>query len=161
MPLWGSFALIGLGILAIFVEVFVPAAGVIGVAGGGSIIAAVVLAYANHSGLEATLVLATAVVATPAALILGFKVFPKTPMGKQLILQDRQDRPAPPNDAASHEGLIGAEGESLTTLRPSGTARIAGRRLSVVTTGEYVEQNARVRVISVEGSRIVVRQVRD
>jgi membrane-bound serine protease (ClpP class) len=162
VPLWGSFALIGLGILAIFIEVFVPAAGIIGIAGGGSIIAAVVLAYANHPGLQATLVLATAVVATPAALILGFKVFPKTGMGRQLILRDEQHAETgfTSYDEERYHDLVGAEGESLTALRPSGTARIDNRRLSVVTTGEYIEKNSRVRVISVEGSRIVVRAVR-
>lgn len=163
MPLWGSFALIGLGIVAIFIEVFVPAAGIIGVAGGGSIIAAVVLAYTNHSGLQATLVLATAVVATPAALILGFKVFPRTFMGRQLILRDEQNTETgfTSYDESRYENLVGAEGESLTTLRPSGTARIDGKRLSVVTSGEYIDKNSRVRVISVEGSRIVVRKIRE
>jgi membrane-bound serine protease (ClpP class) len=161
MPLWGSFVLIAVGILAIFVEVFVPAAGLIGIAGGGSIIAAVVLAYANHTGLEAGLVLATAVVVTPTALILGFRVFPKTFMGKRLILgsQEEPAAGAASYDKSLYQDIVGMEGEALTELRPSGTARIANRRLSVVTRGEFVARHSPIRVVTVEGNRIVVRRV--
>lgn len=162
MPLWGSFVLIAIGILAIFVEVFVPAAGLIGIAGGGSIVAAVVLAYLNHPGLEAGLVLATAVVATPAALILGFKVFPKTFMGRQLILRDEQNTNTgfTSYDGSIYKDLVGAEGQALTSLHPSGTARINGRKYSVVTSGEFVSGDSSIRVVAVEGSRIVVRQIK-
>ena len=42
-------------------------------------------------------------------------------------------------------------------LRPSGTALIDGERLDVVSEGDFVEPGQKVRVVKVEGLRIVVR----
>jgi membrane-bound serine protease (ClpP class) len=48
---------------------------------------------------------------------------------------------------------------AVTTLRPSGMARIEGVKYSVVTGGELIEKNQPVRVVKVEGSRIVVKKL--
>lgn len=55
--------------------------------------------------------------------------------------------------------LVGVEGVTLTPLHPTGLARLSGRRLSVVSRGEPVEAEVRVKVIEVEGNRIVVKPV--
>ena len=52
--------------------------------------------------------------------------------------------------------LIGKEGIAQTLLRPSGTALIEGKRIDVVTRGEYIEKDLPVTVIAVEGTRIIV-----
>lgn len=51
---------------------------------------------------------------------------------------------------------LGAEGISLTVLRPSGTVEIDGKCYDVVTQGEMIEKGARVRVIETDGYRILV-----
>ena len=53
--------------------------------------------------------------------------------------------------------LVGRVGTALTALRPSGMALIEGRRVDVVTEGMMVERGAPVRVVAVEGLRVVVR----
>jgi len=58
-----------------------------------------------------------------------------------------------------HSALIGREGVALSTLRPSGTALIDGTRYNVVTEGEYIEKDTRIRVSHTEGPRIVVTPV--
>lgn len=172
MPLWISFALLGAGILAIYLEIFVPAAGLIGLAGGGMIVAGVVLGYVNHDPLTGSVVLFVSLVLTPTAIFLGLKAFPNTPMGKRLILSS--DRSAGDGGRASadtaehaddatkgdaHAGVgPGAEGEALTVLRPSGTGRFGRARLSVVTRGEFIERGAPITVVRVEGNRVVVRE---
>lgn len=55
--------------------------------------------------------------------------------------------------------LLGKEGIALTMLRPSGTAIINNERLDVVTEGGFVDQNRKIKVIKVEGVRIVVREL--
>ena len=163
MPLWGSFVLIGVGLIAIFAELLIPAFGLIGLAGLGSVIAAVVFAYNEHGDALGTVVLATALVTTPLALFLGLKYFPKTFIGKRLILSDSFDRDSgyASYTSSSYEGLVGKHGRAKTTLRPSGVAEIDGRKQSVVTAGEFIEQDAPVRVVRVEGSRVVVRRAED
>ena len=54
---------------------------------------------------------------------------------------------------------IGEEGEALPLLRPAGTARIGGRRVDVVSEGDYIAAGSRVRVTQVEGIRVVVATI--
>ncbi|MBL9126358.1 MAG: hypothetical protein JNL97_01865, partial [Verrucomicrobiales bacterium] len=53
--------------------------------------------------------------------------------------------------------LLNQSGSALTHLRPSGTALIGGRRVDVITEGSMVERGSPVRVVAVEGMRVVVR----
>jgi membrane-bound serine protease (ClpP class) len=55
--------------------------------------------------------------------------------------------------------LLNQTGTAFTNLRPSGTAVINGKRVDVVTEGQMIERGTRVKVIAVEGMRIIVRAV--
>lgn len=57
--------------------------------------------------------------------------------------------------------LVGREGETLTPLRPSGTMLLGEERVDVVADGEFIDSGVRVRVLEVEGSRVVVDDVED
>lgn len=46
-------------------------------------------------------------------------------------------------------------------LRPSGTVQIGDRRIDVITEGEFIPKGTKVKVIKVEGFRIVVARVDD
>lgn len=54
-------------------------------------------------------------------------------------------------------GLVGSRGRTRSALRPSGVAVFDGRRISVVTEGEFVRSGAEVEVVLVHGARVVVR----
>ena len=49
-------------------------------------------------------------------------------------------------------------GKVLTELRPAGTVQIDGRPVDVVSEGAFIEKGTRVVVLSVSGSRVVVRE---
>ncbi|MBT3275533.1 MAG: hypothetical protein HN368_20420 [Spirochaetales bacterium] len=148
------------GLAAIIVEFFVPAAGIIGVLGFGSIVSGIVLAYARHGTTVGAMFLIGAVIATPAVIALYFKLFPKSFVGRWLILKGEQKRidgfSSYEHDGYSH--LADAPGVAITDLRPSGMAIFNEIKYSVVTGGEYIEQGEKVRVDTVEGSRIIVRK---
>lgn len=55
-----------------------------------------------------------------------------------------------------YSSLIGKEGVAISSLRPSGTADIDGKRLTVVTNGVYIERDTPIRVAEIDGTRIVV-----
>jgi membrane-bound serine protease (ClpP class) len=58
-----------------------------------------------------------------------------------------------------HRGpLTGAVGVALSDLRPAGLAQIGGRRIDVITEGEYIRSGERVEIIIDEGYRRVVRR---
>ncbi len=148
------------GYVAIVVEFFVPAGGLVGLAGAGSIVGAIVIIFINYGKLLGYIFLVIAVVATPILVLLYFKVFPKSFLGRRLILAKRQDREDgfiahSPN---GYEELVGKRGKSLTPLRPAGTVLIDGKRYSVVTGGEFIGKGEAIEVHRVEGSRIEVRK---
>jgi hypothetical protein len=54
--------------------------------------------------------------------------------------------------------LIGETGEAITPLRPSGTARIAGKRVDVTAVGDFLESGEAIIVVAADGMRISVRR---
>ncbi len=54
------------------------------------------------------------------------------------------------------QGLLHKTGVATSDLRPSGFATIEGRRVDVVTRGELLDKDTQIRVIQVEGNRVVV-----
>jgi membrane-bound serine protease (ClpP class) len=88
------------------------------------------------------------------------RIFPHTPIAKRLTLAREFDAEEGFTSASSDlEEYVGKEGVAVTMLRPAGMALIEGKRINVVTDGEFIEKNAQVRVSEVEGGRVVVEQV--
>jgi len=52
--------------------------------------------------------------------------------------------------------LVGRTGKAATVLRPAGVMDVDGERIDVVTEGEFVELGTPVRVLYVQGNRVVV-----
>jgi len=160
MTIWVCIAFLAVGFLAIFIELFVPAGGLIGVGGFICMIVAVVFGYKDHGPLAGTVMLLVMIVGTPAAILTGLKIFPRTYVGKKLILKETQQQETGYTSYTSerYADLLNAEGITVTTLRPSGVVRIKNERYSVVTEGELIEAGTKIKVIATEGSRIVVRK---
>ena len=55
--------------------------------------------------------------------------------------------------------FIGREGVTHTALRPAGIGEFDGVKLNVVSDGEFIGKDKPIRVQSVEGNRIVVREM--
>jgi membrane-bound serine protease (ClpP class) len=58
-----------------------------------------------------------------------------------------------------HTEWIGQKGIALSHLRPCGAVRLlSGTKVDVVTEGGMIDQDTRVKVVDVEGMRVVVRR---
>ena len=57
--------------------------------------------------------------------------------------------------------FMGKKGITETSLRPTGTAQISGERVDVVSEGGHIPKDTEVVVSKVEGSRIIVREVKN
>jgi membrane-bound serine protease (ClpP class) len=159
MSIWVMVLLVVVGLAIILLEPFVPSGGVLGLLGGGSMIAGIAMAYYYQGGVLGTIFLVACVILVPTILILGFRAFPGSFMGKRLIM-DQQLKAEQGYQSADPElaALQGQVGEAITMLRPSGTARFGTKRVSVVTDGDLIEKGEKIRVLKVEGSRIVVER---
>lgn len=155
--MWLAVGLAAAGLLAILAEMFLPTAGVLGAAGLGSIIASIVVVYRGFGSLAGSLYLAAVAVLIPVLIALYFKFFPRSPMGRWLMI--REGPGAEPSAVpGSYAELAGREGRTLTVLHPVGQVRIGDRKYSAVSGGEFIERDRRVVVLKVEGSRILVRE---
>ncbi len=142
----------GLGLIAI--EVFViPGFGVIGLLGIGSAVGSAYIAYAELSPAYAALAVAGGVVGAG----ITFAILAKTRAGKSMVLETQTLGTAADPDLHL---LLDREGVAMTTLRPSGVVQIDERPVDVVSDGEYIDKGTRVRVVQVEGSRVVVEPIR-
>ncbi len=141
-----------------FLEIFIPSGGLVALLAAG--LAAASLYFAFAEGVVAGCAfLAAALVGGAFTAAAGFRLFPHTRFGRRLLL----GRPSPELNRPRFTefdpaALQGQEGAAWTALRPAGTAVIGGQRLDVVTEGAFIEKDARVRVVRVEGNRVVVRE---
>jgi len=140
-----------IGALLLAAETMVPG-GVLGFVGGAFILVGVVTAYRELPFSQANWVLA----AVSAALVLGTVAwlvwFPTSRLARHLSAHQTVG-----NLQHDYGHLVDRSGVARTALRPSGIAELDGARRDVITEGEYVEAGAQVVVISVAGSKIVVR----
>ncbi|OHB50649.1 MAG: hypothetical protein A2Y10_02180 [Planctomycetes bacterium GWF2_41_51] len=69
------------------------------------------------------------------------------------------DISAPPE--TEREIKVGDEGIAVTILRPAGRARIGDSIVDVVAEGDYIQREQKVKIINIEGNRVVVRQIKE
>lgn len=146
-----------LGIGLIILEFFIPG-GIIGVLGGAAIITSFFLASDNilHMGISLLIALGISIIVS----ILMVKVFGrKMKLFKKIILTDSTKTEEGYVSNINRTELIGKEGYAMTALRPAGTVVIGDERIDVVSEGTFIQKLARIKVIKVEGSRIVVREL--
>jgi membrane-bound ClpP family serine protease len=142
------------GLVLIAVDFYLPGF-VLGTCGIGLMIGATVICGMHHS-LNTTLVLAgTEIVAGFAAAWLSIKYFPQTKYGQKMILHHTLEGAQASRNASAE--LVGKTGVAQTVLRPSGMAMIDGKRLDVVAESGMIVAGSNIRVVAVDGPRIVVR----
>ena len=141
------------GMILIGAEIYVPGA-VLGVIGGIALFAAVITGFAAFGPLGGAYALAGIVVCTIIMVIIWMKYFPGSRIGKKIIVEQSLSASKASSD---YSDLAGKEGVTASELRPSGFAVIDGKRIDVVTQGEMISKGEKVKVIKIEGSRVVVQ----
>jgi membrane-bound serine protease (ClpP class) len=162
---WEEVLLLGLGAIALAVEIFVlPGFGVAGVLGILAIVTSMVLAMmgahpTTGDVAQALAVLGASLFITFAVVYAWLRHLPNSGRFSGLLLQGSVHKSQGFVSAPNRGDLVGRDGIAVTDLRPSGTARVGEERLDVVTEGEYVPQGSRVQVVQSDGYRHVVRAV--
>ena len=77
----------------------------------------------------------------------------------ELVLDERQQNRDGYTSVIDKSKFLGAVGVCVTDLRPAGTVMIDGEPVDVVSEGGFVKQGLSVKVINVDGSRVMVRQI--
>ncbi len=144
------------GLIGILFELHVvPGHGFAGALGALALIAAVVLAFGVPFIFIAVQSLAFAVVLAAIVFALSTRVFPESAFFRKLAFTNAQGRDYVAS--SDHSRLLGATGVASSFLRPAGVAAIDGRRIDVLTEGDFITAGTPIRVTRVEGARIFVR----
>jgi membrane-bound serine protease (ClpP class) len=145
------------GMVLILAEFIVPGM-ICGILGGLLVISSAGLGCYTYPDYTWTIIVGE-LAGVFASIILGMFLLSRTRAGKNLILSSSQQADAGWVAAASDAALTDAEGEVFTALRPAGTILVHGKRIDAVSDGTFIDKGAKVRVIAVHGSRVVVEQV--
>ncbi|MBW2225346.1 MAG: hypothetical protein DRH23_07250 [Deltaproteobacteria bacterium] len=144
-------AVLVLGLVLVFVEVaIIPGFGVAGALGLLALAAGAIAAWTELGPLWGGVTGGVSVVAAGAMLYW----LPKSRLGRKMVLEHSQAEAVSQKDRSE---LVGRRGITVTPLRPIGRVRFGSDEVDVMTEGEYVDSNQEVEVMSVEGTRVVVR----
>jgi membrane-bound serine protease (ClpP class) len=143
------------GIVVLLAEVILPSGGVLTIAAIGLFGYSLYLVFTQISMGAGMVFVVADILILPVVLIAGLKLLAYSPVTLRKSLK-RTDGVSSQSDRLS--GYMGKTGKTINNLRPSGTAWIDGRRVDVVSRGEFIEKEKPVVVISVEGNRVVVRE---
>lgn len=95
-----------------------------------------------------------------AASLLFMKVFPSRNLWSKMTLKDRLTGDLGYNSLNdSYKDLVGKMAVTATPFRPIGTIEIDGKYFSATSDNQWLDAGAKVEVISVDGTRIVVRKI--
>ncbi len=146
-------ALIG-GVGLLVVEIFMPGVGIPGISGMLLIITAIVLVWVDYGAVAGIWMCLGAVVLMAVALTFSLKGAAGGVFFRKWGLKELEKK-TPDNDM---ESFVGKTGVSSTPLRPSGIGDFDGVRLNVVSEGSFIAKDAAIRIVNIEGNRIVVRE---
>lgn len=146
-----------IGIALIIAELFLPG-GILGLLGIGAIIASLFMSGTSVGDMMMSVSIAF-IVAIVVAVILFRRIGLDKGIFRHIILKDRTTTEMGYVSKENRLDLIGKEGVAATGLRPSGVVIIDNERVDVVTEGSFIQANTKVKVVKVEGVRVVVREL--
>jgi membrane-bound ClpP family serine protease len=149
-PVLSIAVLSGVALALLFAEMLLPTHGVLGGLGLLCLAGAVVLCYRIDGWLGLGAILALAV-ASPFAAAAAVKIWPRTPVGKRMMLQpiDSPLTPVPVN--------VGDRGTALSELRPMGMVTFGEQRVEAQSERNMLPRGTTVVVVSTVGGRVIVR----
>ncbi|RKQ38017.1 NfeD family protein [Oceanobacillus halophilus] len=152
-----AIVLLLLGIILIIAEFFVPG-GILGLIGVGAILASLLMSGYDVGQMAMSLGIAF-LVAIIASIILFRRIGLDKGVFRHIILRDSTTTDLGYVSSENRLDLIGLEGVALTALRPSGIGEFDRERLDVVSEGSFIDKGTSVKIVNVEGARIVVREI--
>jgi membrane-bound serine protease (ClpP class) len=155
--------LLALGLSLSVLEIFVPSGGIIGFLAAAAVVGAVVVAFLRGGSVTGMAILSSAMVGIPVVVMLALQFWPKTAIGRRMLLHSPEGDEILPVDPRNVylKSLIGRVGVAKSKMLPSGAVGIDGRTIDAVSEGFPIAIGQKVRVIEVRGNRVVVRTIED
>jgi membrane-bound serine protease (ClpP class) len=162
-----------LGMILLGVEIFLlPGFGLSGAVGIGLIVTGLVVTFLDVPVFDPTFVpsihlarpvimVGFALVGSIVMLIVVSRYLPElniiSYLGISLATELKAEKGYSSHDTDRQLSYVGRVATVISPLKPSGIALLDGDRLNVVTEGDFIETGQKVRVVAVDGFRIVVQ----
>ncbi|WP_438271571.1 NfeD family protein [Staphylococcus pasteuri] len=152
-----SVILFAIGVLFVIIELFIVGA-VIGIIGIILISISIVML-----GNNLLLMLGNVIVALILSIIewvVLVKIFKKNiPFLDKVILKDSTNAESGFTSHDDRSRLVGKTAQTVTDLRPAGIIKLDDERIDAVSDGTFILRNRQVKILEVEGTRVVVREI--
>lgn len=157
------------GLVLLLAEIFViPGFGIAGISGIILIFASIFLSLLGSEPFIDMHAISIAIIQLSGAMLFALvgmfflvKYLPKSTAFNKLVLSESEKAEHGFVSYPSEKDLVGKLGIAFTTLRPGGTAVIDGRRIDVVADSEYIDKDVKIKVLRVEGIKVVVTAVKE
>ena len=147
--------LILLGLLLLILEfTVIPGVTIAGIGGIIMLIASIYLAFSEYGTLAGFMTLLVVLVSAPFL----FYYFFKTRAGKKMVLNTRIEGKV--ETFEKDKVKTGDAGVTLGRLAPSGKVKVNGETIEAQSTGMFIDQNSRVRVVKILSNKIIVEQIK-
>lgn len=147
-------SLIVFGLALIVAEIiFVPGTTLVGIVGFAFIVIGVGLSFSYFGSSMGWMTAGGTAVATGLVFYFSFKAN----VWGRFSLKSTIDSKV--NEGALSAVQLGAEGVTISTLRPVGKAELANQTFEVKTLGNYVETGTKVRVTQIQSNQIIVEPI--
>ncbi len=143
------------GVVVIIAEIILPSGGILSIVALGVFGYSLFIVFSEISMTIGFSFVAADLILIPVLVIVGLKLLAKSPVTLRKTLSRKE---GVSSQSSELESYVGTQGNAVTDLRPAGIAVINGKRVDVVTRGEYLEKDSAIIVTTVTGNQIVVRK---
>ncbi len=167
--LWWGIVLFAAALVLLAVELLVPSGGLIGLLCGVAAVSSVV-AFFRYDPLVGSAAAVLYVVLAPVVLVFVFKIWVNSPIARRMILTGKDEVLGTSDEEAVRESeraraerlarireLVGAEGTTVTDLRPVGFVTINGQRMDGMAETGIIEADTPIVVTDVYDNQVKVR----
>lgn len=164
---WQELALFAVGLGLLILELIaIPGFGLVGLAGILLMLASLIMTQLGTFQLWSLERIAAVVGRLAGSMIAAFvmsliflRALPRFAAFNRLILSsETRASDGYVSSSTEHDNdLVGERGIALSYLRPSGVGLFNGRRLDVITDGEFIPAQTPIEIVDARGSRVLVR----
>lgn len=143
------------GVVVIIAEIIIPSGGILSIVAIGVFGYSLFIVFNEISMTIGFAFVAADLILIPVLVIVGLKLLARSPATLRKTLSRKE---GVSSQSSELESYVGTQGNAVTDLRPAGIAVINGKRVDVVTRGEYLEKDSAIIVTAVTGNQIIVRK---
>lgn len=145
------------GVIFIIIEILTPTIGLLAGIGVVAILYSLILAMGGD--INAIYMMAISLIIAIIIFAVILKKLPSSRLWKKLILTNTSSTEQGYVSSVDYSKYLNKEGVVLSELRPSGSVEIDGVPVDVVSEGKFISKGEKVRVVKIEGVRIIVRRI--